>query len=206
MSRRAMFTIGLLMIGALVLYANVAYGAETISIPNQTHRGDPGQVFTEGTVEAVGDCTATLRYTNNEPDRSEHPNTNILVGPVTFTDVERGAFVEAALPFTGTGLTEVATQLGGDGVTSGGFTVEITCTTTTPTTQPTESSTTTSPAVTPTTALPATTTTSPPPVGGVPAGGGSEADSGLSLPHWGDVAGIMLLTAGVVGLVYGAKR
>ncbi len=173
------------LVSAVVLLANGAWAAETITVEVGTDRGAPGEVIPKGThpAEAGAQCIATLTYTNNEPDFSEHPDTDILVGPIEFRDVERGPGITFdPQTFTATGPVRLAVRLGGDGITSGGFTVGVTCrppTTTTSTSvapNPSPSSTTTSttPSVTtPTTPLPAPPTTlSPPPVGGPPAGGG----------------------------------
>ena len=127
---------------ALVLYAGAAYGT-TIEIPIDTiHRGNPGDLFHEGTIPAnPGDqCTAELESRNNE---SMHPDSDILVGPVIFRDVESAAFQAAGQTFTAIGDVEVFTRLGPDGVFSAGFILEVTCN------PPELSSTTTTASVTP---------------------------------------------------------
>ncbi len=191
------------LIAGIVLVATAARATEVVAI-DTVHKGESGDLFHEGTIEAVGACTATLRYTNSPAERpSDHPNTDILVGPVTFTNVERGAFVDAALTFIGTGTTDIWTRLGGDGVSSGGFTLEVTC-------NPPKSTTTTQPNTTPTTDAstpptvttpPVTTTTlSPPPVGGISTGGGACADGSCSslspLETWLTMIAVFLLAFG----------
>ena len=165
------------LVAAVVLLVTSAAAATEVVAIDTIHRGDPGDLFHEGTIKAVGACTATLTYTNNE-SQSEHDDTDILVGPATFTDVEHGAFVEAGLTFTGTGTTDVWTRIGGDGVSSGGFTLEVTCnpptTTTTTFTEPSSTTTIVAPTAPTTSSVPpAPTTTEPAPVGGISTGGGA---------------------------------
>ncbi len=187
----------LIVFGVLVAVAHAADGS--VSIPDQVFRGAPGDLFAAGTIPATaGDqCATTLTYTNNSPDPSDHPDTDILVGPVTFTDVEHGAFVSAGLTFTATGPVDVALRLGSDGVSSGGYLVEVTCnppTTTTTisptTTVPPPTTETTVPSVTTTTLIPPVTPTtlSPPPVGGVATGGGACSDGSCDDMPWPAVA------------------
>ena len=170
-----------LAIWLFVVMQAFANAQTRVEIPIDTVRhGAPGDLFHEGTVEAVGDCTATLRWTNNEI-QSQHGGTDILVGAtLTFTDVEFGAFMTSSKTFVGTGPTEVFTRLGEDGVSSGGFTLEITCnppTTTTSTTTPSTTTTTAPPVATTTTTISipdaSTTTTEPPPINGIDTGGGA---------------------------------
>ncbi len=147
--------------------------------------GAPGSVHHIGTVNAVAGqaCVAVLTF-GNDPDEepSIHPGNDILVGPVVFTNVENGTFEAASLSFTAVGPVEVAVRLGPRGIFSAGFLLEVTCnppssiTTTSMTAPPPDAG---SPGTTSTTGpTPAPSTTlSPPPHGGIPAGGGSEADS-----------------------------
>ena len=180
--------LALALISAVVMLASGAWAAETITIPVGTDRGDPGELIPKGTIpaEAGDQCIGTLTYTNNGPDFSEHPGTDIVAGPVEWRDVERGpGRTFDPQPFTATGPVPVALRIGGDGVSSGGFTVGVTCTTTTPTTEPERTTTTPTPApstttttvTVPTSAPSVTTTTEPAPVGPVPAGGGGCADA-----------------------------
>ncbi len=174
-----------LLVAALVaLYLLVAateVRADTLDVPVDTvYRGDPGDLIHVATIPATPgvECTAVLEGRNNE---SVHPDSDILVASIVFADVEDGAFSSAGLGFTATGPIPVAVRLGGDGVFSAGFLLEVTCnppTTTTTAPEPSETTTTTDGPTTST--PPATTTTSPPPEGGVPAGGGSEADRSIS--------------------------
>ncbi len=208
-TRALIWLMAIALVAAVVLLVSSAVAAgSTVEVSIDTiHRGDPGDLFHEATIEAVGACTATLRYDNNEPDASDHPDTDILVGPITFTNVEQGPFMEAALTFTGTGPTDVKTRIGGDGVSSGGFILEVTCPTTTttevPTTTTTVPTTTTSSTVpdstttttqeppSPTTTVtdtttstsvpPAPTTTEPPPIDGPNTGGGACADGACTI-------------------------
>jgi hypothetical protein len=179
--------IGLVVLaGVLLIYATAAKAA-TIEVPITTvHRGDPGDLFHEGTVPAQpGDqCVAVLESHNN---RSVHPDSDILVGPVVFADVEDGVFQAGGITFVASGSVEVFVRLGADGVFSAGFLLEVTCnptttTTTTTTTSLAPTTTTPSSATSTTSVPPATTTTlSPPPVGGVDAGGGYDA---TPAPWW----------------------
>jgi hypothetical protein len=201
MSRRTEFIAYVAFIAFVLLGTAAALAAETIEIPITTVlRGDPGQVFPIGTVPAQpGDeCVAQLEARNNE---SIHPDSDILVGSVTFFDVEDRAFQAAGFTFIATGPIDVAVRLGADGVFSAGFLLEVTCNppTTTSTSPPSTTSTTTATS----TSEPdvSTTTLSPPPVGGVPAGGGSEAIASVS-----DVAiqlGVALLIIGGIALAGG---
>ena len=178
-----------IVIAAVVFgFAVGAYGQEIVpqgvDLPIETvYRGDPGDINHVATIPAEPglNCVAVLESRNNE---SEHPNSDILVGPVTFTNVETASFQAAALTFVSTGPIDVAVRLGGDGVFSAGFTLEVTCNppvTTSPSTTSTTSATTVTstslPGVSTTSTL-TPTTLSPPPVGGVPAGGGGCADGG----------------------------
>ena len=193
----------------LVVVANAAQAAGSVSIPDDVFRGDPGDVFHAGTIPATAgdECAATLTYTNNE-GQSEHPDTDILVGPVTFPDVEHGAFVSAGLTFTATGPVDVALRIGSDGVSSGGYLVEVTCNpppnTTTTTTTTTSSTTTTSPTSTTTSTFPpaTTTTTEPPPINGVDTGGGACADGGCAGGNGLLLAGLLAMLG--AGLLIGA--
>ncbi len=178
----------LIVFVVLVVVAQAAEGAAgAVTIPDDVFRGDPGDVFHAGTIQATAgdECAATLTYTNNSPDPSDHPDTDILVGPVTFPDVEHGAFVSAGLTFTAAGPVDVALRIGSDGVSSGGYLVELTCnppTTTTTTTTVSSTTTTTIPTSTTSTLPPVTTTTEPPPINGVDTGGGACADGGVDCP------------------------
>ncbi len=177
-------------LAVVMLLTSAAFAYQSIEISIDTvHKGSPGDVIFIGQAPApVGDqCVAELTYVNGPADDpSIHPNTDILVGSITFTNVENGTFQAAALTFVSDGINTVSLRLGGDGVTSGGFTLEVTCnppTTTTstsvaPNPSPSSTTTATTPSVTtPTTPLPAPPTTlSPPPVGGVDTGGGGCAD------------------------------
>ncbi len=194
------------LVAGVVLYATAALADSTVTVPIDTvHRGVPGQVFPEATIDAVGACAATLRWDNNVPEPSEHPDTDIIVGPVTFTNVERGDFVDAALTFTGTGPTDVSTRLGGDGVTSGGFTLEVSCQESSTTTTPPDTTTTTAGSTPPTsTPNPVTTSTlSPPPLGPVETGFGSCADGACDYQWWTDpvILGLVLIFAALLATI-----
>ncbi len=187
-----------LAVGLVFLAASVAYADGSVSIDDRVFRGAPGDVFHAGTIPAVAgdECAAELMYTNNSPEPSEHDDTDILVGPVVFTDVEHGPFVAGGLTFTAEGPVDVALRLGGDGVSSGGYLVEVTCTTTI-----TSSTTTTTLVVLPSTTTtstvpPVTTTTQSPPVGGVDTGGG-----GMALVVYGQDTDILYFGAGVAFIV-----
>ena len=164
-------------------------------------RGAPGSVHLVGTIDAEAgqSCVAELSEFRNQD--SFNANNDILVGPVTFANVESGTFDPDPLSFTATGPIPVAVRLGADRVFSAGFLLEVTCnppTTTTTATEPPPSTTSTVVPPTVTTTPPVTTTTlSPPPEGGVPAGGGSEADT---YNWWPAVAlgGVALLFAGAL--------
>ena len=191
-ARQRVWMWGLLitLIAATVLITT-AVRAQDVELPIDTiYRGDPGEIIHVATIPADPgvECVAVLESRNNE---SMHPNNDILVGPVTFTNVETGTFAAAGLTFTATGPIDVAVRLGGDGVFSAGFTLEVTCNPPTTTTAPPESSpsTTTTPTPVPstttttgsvTTSLPSATPTtlSEPPVGGVDTGGGACANHG----------------------------
>ncbi len=183
---------GVIIAAVVFGFAVGAYGQEIVpqgvDLPIETiYRGQPGDINPVATIPAEPglQCVAVLESRNNE---SEHPNSDILVGPVTFTNVETASFQAAALTFISTGPIDVAVRLGGDGVFSAGFTLEVTCnppTTTTPSpsttrsTTPSSSTTSTSvvDSVPPTTSpLAPPTTLSPPPVGGVDTGYGSCAN------------------------------
>ena len=199
--------VGVAVIVAIVLYAGAAYGT-TINVPIGIVRGAPGEVFPMGTVPAQpGDqCVAVLEARNNQ---SIHPDSDILVGPIIFPDVEDGAFQKSGLTFTATGPIHVAVRLGADGVFSAGFHLEVTCnppetTTTTSTTVPPSTTSTTEPTSpsTSTTSPPVSTTTlSPPPSGPVEAGGGSEA--GGNVGGVAVILGVALLVLGAIALVGG---
>ncbi len=178
-----------------------------VDLPIETvYRGDPGDINPVATIPAEpgAECVAVLESRNNE---SEHPNSDILVGPVTFTNVETASFQAAALTFVSTGPIDVAVRLGADGVFSAGFTLEVTCNPPTTTTEPPESgSTTTVSTATTSTLPPATPTTlSPPPVGGVATGFGACADGacdGFSLSPWQTWLGIGVVWSLLAGLVW----
>ena len=207
--------VALVVIG-LALTAATAVLGSTIDIPiNTVHRGDPGDLFHQGTVAAQpGDeCTAELEGRNNE---SIHPDSDILVGPIVFADVEDGAFQAAGLAFTATGPVEVFVRLGADGVFSAGFTLEVTCNPpeqpdTTTTTRATSSSTTMQPPVTSEPPPVTPTTLSEPPVGGVDTGGGACAKHGCGslspLLTWVLIGVVWSLLAGLAwAFIHGATR
>lgn len=199
--------------------ASVAYGQETtpqgmtVEIPIETTlRGDPGELFAVGEAPAaVGvQCVAELEGRNNE---SVHPDSDILVEPITFTDVENGTFQAAGLTFISDGTNQVFVRLGADGVFSAGFLLEVTCnppnetTTTVPGVTTTTVSTSTTPpttAVTTTPTLPVTPTTlSSPPVGGVDTGGGACADGACDdslspVTTWLLISGTLVASSGLV--------
>ncbi len=221
-TRNTLLTITL--IAAAVLYGPAVW-AQDVELPIDTIIKDtPGSVHHIATIDAAAgkECVAELTFENDPHEEpSIHLGNDILVGPVTFTNVESGAFQAAGLTFTTTGPIDVAVRLGADGVFSGGITLEVTCnppTTITTTTTAGESSTTTptSPETTATTTTtpPVTTTTlSPPPVGGVATGGGGCADGacdGFSLSPWQTWLGIgavWFLLAGLVwAFIAGATR
>ncbi len=210
-----------LLIAAVLLYAAAAEAQETrLEVDVDTvHRGDPGDLFFEGSYDAVAgeECVAILESVEN--NESIHPGNDLIVGPVTFTNIESGTFEAAGLAFTATGPGDVMVRLGGDGVFSAGFTLEVTCnppTTTTPTSQAPPASSTTSTTVSGTsTSAPAapSTTLSPPPVGGVDTGGGACADGacdGFSLSPWQTWLGIgvvlFLLMLLALAVMVGARR
>lgn len=173
------------LIAAVTLIATAAWSQTTVEIPIETiFKGDPGDLFAIGEAPAPAgtQCVAELEGHNNE---SIHPDSDILVGPATFTDVENGTFQAAGLAFTSDGVNQVYVRLGADGVFSAGFLLEVTCnppntTTTTNTATPTttlpQPSTTVAEPPPTTVTPPATTTTSPPPVGGIDTGYGACAD------------------------------
>ena len=216
MSERYGWRVWLLVAALVVVYllaAATEVRAETVDVPIDTvYRGDPGDTFPIVTVPATpGDeCTAVLEGRNNA---SVHPDSDILVASIVFADVEDGAFSSAGLSFTATGPIPVAVRLGGDGVFSAGFFLEVTCE---PTITTSTTSTTVGPSIAP---IPTTTSTTlltnpsvptpttPPPVGGVPAGGGSEA----SAYNWwpaivlGTVVWLFVMVLGLA-FVHGASR
>ncbi len=217
------------VIGMLIVTAGAAEAQPVepldVELPITTIiRDTPGSVHPIGTVPAIAgaECIATLRYTNQGPDFSEH-DTDILVGPIEFLDVERGpGQVYTPMPFTATGPVAVSIRIN-DGLTSGGFLVGVTCNPPTTTTTsslpggpPSSTSTTAGIPTTPTTgppitAPPVTTITVPvprgvdtgrgaPPEGGVAAGGGPLANDW----GWGELligAAAWLLLAGLVWAV-----
>ncbi len=217
------------IVAGLVLIATAVAAQEIVpqgvDLPIETvYRGDPGTLVHVATIPAEPglDCTAVLESRNNE---SVHPNSDILVGPVTFTNVESGSFQAAGLTFISTGPINVAVRIGNDRVFSAGFTLEVTCNppTTTTTLSPittsstVPSSSTTSTSVVdsgpPTTSPPAPPTTlSEPPVGGVDTGGGACADGACDgwslspLQTW-ILIGVWSLLAGLAwAFVHGATR
>ena len=216
-NRRRVWTYGLLiaLIAAAILYAPAVWGQDSrLEVDVDTvHKGDPGDLFFEGSYDAVAgeECVATLeKVTNNE---SIHPGNDLIVGPVVFTNIESGTFEAAGLSFVADGPGDVMVRLGIDGVFSAGFTLEVTCnppTTTTTSTTTISSSTTSLPtAPTPTSTVPSVTPTtlSPPPVGGVDTGYGSCADGacdGFSLSPWQTWAGIGVVWALLAGLYWAA--
>lgn len=213
MSKRTQVILVGSLIAITMIFVVTAAAASTIEVPIDTvYRGDPGELFHVATIPAVdGDeCTAILEGRNNE---SIHSDSDILVGSIVFADVEDGAFSAAGLSFTATGPIPVAVRLGGDGVFSAGFFLEVTCE---PTITTSTTSTTVGPSIAP---IPTTTSTTlltnpsvptpttPPPVGGVPAGGGSEA----SAYNWwpaivlGTVVWLFVMVLGLA-FVHGASR
>ncbi len=197
-----------IFLGALLLFVATAAWAQDVDLPIDTIIKDaPGSIHHIATIDSTAgkECVAELTFGNNPADEpSIHPNNDILVGPVTFSDVENGMFEAAGLTFTTTGPIKVAVRLGGDGIFSGGFTLEVTCNPPTTTTTATSSTTSTVPKATTTTAVPAgatSTTLSPPPVGGVDTGGGACAneacDGSLSpLVTWLLLIGVGALASG----------
>ncbi len=213
-TRNTLLTITL--IAAAVLYGPAVW-AQDVEIPIDTIlRGDPGDIIPIASIPADAgvECVVVLTFTNPGEEPSIHPGNDILVGPLTFTNVEGGLFAAVGhWHLTTTGPIDVAVRLGVDGVFSAGFTLEITCNppTTTTTTTPSTPSTTTSPGpvttTTPTVTVPPVTPTtlSPPPVGPVPAGGGGCADGacdGFSLSLWQTWLGIGVLWALLAGLIW----
>ncbi len=206
-TRNTLLTITL--IAAAVLYGPAAWAQDTrLEVDVDTvHRGDPGDLFFEGSYDAVAgeECITTLEsVTNNE---SIHPGNDLIVGPVTFTNIESGTFEAAGLSFTADGPGDVMVRLGIDGVFSAGFTLEVTCNPpATTTTQQSELTTTSSPMPEPSsTTLGTPTTLSPPPVGGVATGGGAcdgGACDGFSLSLWQTWLGIGVLWALLAGLIW----
>ncbi len=202
--------VSIALTAAIVFLATSVVRAQDIDLPIDTRfRGDPGDLFPIATIPAKPglDCVAELEGRNNN---SIHPDNDILAGPVTFTDVENGTFKAAALTFVSTGPIDVAVRLGGDGVFSAGFTLEVTCnppTTTTPTTTslPSSSTTTTTAPDSSSTTVPLapSTTLSEPPVGGIATGGGACADGSCDgwslspLTTWLLIGGVWFLLAGL---------
>ncbi len=194
------------ILGAIVVLVALAAQAQDVDLPIDTiYRGDPGDLIHVATIPAKPglDCTAILESRNNE---SVHPNSDILVGPVTFTNVETATFQAAGLTFVSTGPINVAVRIGDDRVFSAGFTLEVTCNPPTTTTIPAEPSTTTTTATsgtTPSTSLVTTTTLSEPPVGGVDTGGGACADGSCSslspLMTWVLMGAMFVLSVGLAG-------
>ncbi len=179
-TRNMLLTITL--IAAAVLYGPAVW-AQDVELPIDTIiKNTPGSVHHIATIVSTAgkECVAELTFENDPHEEpSIHLGNDILVGPVTFTDVENGMFQAAGLTFTTTGPIDVAVRLGEDGVFSGGFTLEVTCNPPNTTTTVSATSTTTSSAApsTTTSTPPVTPTTlSPPPVGGVDTGGGGCAD------------------------------
>ncbi len=210
----AVFGVVLAVVVLVFGFAVDAYGQEIVpqgvDLPIETvYRGDPGTINHVATIPAEPglNCVAVLESRNNE---SEHPNSDILVGPVTFTNVETASFQAAALTFTSTGPIDVAVRLGGDGVFSAGFTLEVTCNPPTTTTTKALGVTTTTVATSttpPTTAAMTPPTLSPPPVGGVATGGGSCADGacdGFSLTPLLTWIGIGVVWVFLAGLYWAA--
>ncbi len=213
------------VIGMLIVTAGAAEAQPVepldVELPITTIiRDTPGSVHPIGTVPAIAgaECIATLRYTNQGPDFSEH-DTDILVGPIEFLDVERGpGQVYTPMPFTATGPVAVSIRIN-DGLTSGGFLVGVTCnppTTTTPV-PPSPSTTVSVPTTTPSMSqAPVVTTITVPvprgvdtgrgaPIGGVAAGGGPLANDW----GWGELligGGVWLLLAGLVWAVVRAMH
>jgi hypothetical protein len=128
----------------------------------------------------------------NSPD-SLHPDSNIMVGPLTYYDVESGnAIRQPTRQFEAAGDIIVAVQIGEDKVFSGGFRLVGPCGL-----PPTPTTTTTMPGATTT-----TSTTTPPPVDGINTGGGACADGACDgLPVWmlPAVFGLAALSAAAFG-------
>ena len=206
------FAIGLFLGLMLGLSNRAEAQTPPFEIPIETvHKGVPGELFHEGTipVEPGAACIAELTFENDPGEEpSIHLGNDILVGPVTFTNVENGMFEAAALPFISDGVNEVMVRLGIDGVFSAGFTLEVTCnppSTSTSTTSALTSTTTANPDTSSSTTIanPSSTTLSPPPVGGVDTGFGSCADGacdGFSLSPlatWLGIGVVWFLLAGL---------
>ena len=205
------------LVAFMVLMAGSTWGQD-LDIPIDTiHSGAPGELFLEGevAVQSGDKCVAVLTWTNNIRDPSDHPNTDILVGPITFFDVERGINFTATASFTATGIVEVYTRLGGDGISSGGGNLEVTCnppttSSTKPDTPPTTTVVTSTVATSTTQSPPpsaTSTTLSPPPVGGVATGGGVCADGacdGWQLTTKQTWLGIGVVWALLAGLAWAA--
>jgi hypothetical protein len=154
-------------------------------------------------------CSGSARIENNS---SEHPDNDFIIksGGSTAEILDYERLAGQITSMTGTlvlGHTVTASiRLGPDRVASEGVTIELSClieqvpppttttTTTTTTTQPPER-----PA--PTT----TTTTEPAPVGGVSAGGGSTADTGVLAVAW-TMAGFVTLLGALALAVRGNRR
>ena len=190
----------------------VSVAAQTgVDIPlERIHRGDPGEQFLEAEISATNEsgwtCGATLERRNNE---STHTGTNLIIesgaNTVTFTNIESESFEEAVKFFVIDGDIKVYTQIGEDGVSSMGFSLEFECNP--PTT------TTTSPTVTTTTPDTSTTTTEPPPVNGIDTGGGACADGACDgwslspLQTWVLIGVVWSLLAGLAwAFVHGATK
>ncbi len=207
---------GLLVLTAVLLIVAARAAAATVISIDTVHRGDPGELFHEGTITAVvGDeCVAVLSTRNPS---SLNPDSDILVGPVVFFDVERDNIPRTGTKtFTAAGPIDVFVRLGGDGSFSAGFTLEVTCnppTTTTPV-PPSPSTTVSVPTTTPPTSqVPVVTTPIPrgvdtgrgaPPEGGVDAGGGSTAPASFDW-GWGDYFagfGVAVIAVAVAGLAW----
>ena len=186
---------------AIVLVIATDANAESVEVPIGVLRGDPGQVFPIATVpaNAGNQCVAELEARNN---RSIHPDSDVLVGPVTFFDVESTAFQAGGLSFTATGDIDIAVRLGADGVFSAGFVLEVTCNPPESTTTSEASSTSSTSTSSPESPTTTTTTLSPPPSGPVEAGGGvcAEDQCNEAIP-WLEIAGIIGLFILFTGLV-----
>lgn len=211
--------IGLAIVGALLLATPAMAQTSQIEIfLDQILRGKPGDVFvvhTESVDPALvgGTCSGTAQTENNA---SEHPNNDLTISSGGSTTVIAD-FEAIAGMVTGSGATltlgetiTVSIRLGGNGISSEGLLIVLSCTppvpeTTTIVPPPPETTvvTTPPPRTPPSTTPPVTAPPKPEtraiqavaetPVGGVAAGGGSTSDAGAGQPLMAAGAGLLAL-------------
>jgi len=214
--------IGLAIVGALLLATPAMAQTSQIEIfLDHTLRGKPGDVFvvhTESVDPALvgGTCSGTAQTENNA---SEHPNNDLIISSgestTVIADFEAiaGMVTGSSANLTLGGTITVSVRLGGNGISSEGLQIAMSCTppvpeTTTSVPAPPETTvaTTPPPQAPPATTTTTTTTTTPPkpetraiqavvqtPVGGVAAGGGSTAPTGAGQSLLAVGAGLLVL-------------